>query len=77
MDLCNVLSEISGGAIFHTGSLRVTDTSFIANEAGVEGPAVMSIGLLNELHNVYFLRNMKHCDAGEYGYIVKNGVRTI
>lgn len=62
----------AGGAIFHTGSLHLFDTSFVANQAGIEGVAVRSVGFVKELSNVYFLDNAYVCPAGEYGYIVKN-----
>ncbi|CAN0559019.1 unnamed protein product, partial [Laminaria digitata] len=57
-----------GGAIFHTGSLRVVNTSFEANKAGVEGPAIISIGLIKELSNVTFSENSFYCRGTKYGY---------
>lgn len=39
---------------------------FIANEAGDEGLAVISIGLLESMSNVTFENNTLHCAAGEY-----------
>lgn len=71
------LTVTSGGAIFHTGSMRVINTSFVANMAGVEGPGLMSIGYLEELSNVSFMANTFLCDVGQYGYINKNEARTI
>ena len=69
-------SDTSGGAIYHTGYLRLSNTSFVGNEAGIEGPAIISIGLLEELSNVYFSENTFDCRAGEYGYTVKTEVRS-
>lgn len=73
----NTHPEYSGGAIFHTGFLRVRDTNFPANEAGAEGTAVFSIGLLDELFSVSFSRNTYYCPVGKYGYIVETDVRHI
>lgn len=47
----------------------------MANEAGADGPAVMSIGPLQELSNVSFLQNRYHCPVGQYGDIVENIVQ--
>jgi len=69
-------SEVAGGAIFHTGHLRVANSSFFANRAGADGPAVMSIGLLERLSNVLFSENAHHCRAGKYGYIKKERTET-
>ena len=71
------LTETSGGAIFHTGSMRVFNTSFVANKAGVEGPAVMSVGFLEEMSNVSFSENAFFCRVGEYGYLDKSKARRI
>lgn len=71
---CNASQEFSGGAIFHISSLRVVNSTFVANEAGVNGVAIFSIGLLRQLSNIYFSGNMYHCRAGEYAYIVENEV---
>ena len=67
----------SGGAIYHTGYLRLSNTSFVANEVGIEGPAIISIGPVEELSNVNFSENTFDCRAGEYGYIDKNEVSTV
>lgn len=71
------LTETSGGAIFHMGSMRVFNTWFVANMVGVEGPGVMSIGALEILSNVSFVDNTFKCRVGEYGYINKSEARTI
>lgn len=65
-------AEFSGGAIFHSGFLRVSNATFVANLVGKDGPAIMSIGLLKELSNVSFLGNAYRCPAGQYGYILDN-----
>lgn len=75
MAASNDITEFSGGAIFHTGYLRVSKTLFLANEAGADGPAVMSIGNLDGLSNVSFFENSYHCRAGDYSYMVKNEAR--
>ena len=67
----------SGGAIYHTGYLRLSNTSFVANEVGIEGPAIISIGILEEMSNVYFSENTFDCRAGEYGYIDKDEVSSV
>ena len=69
------LTETSGGAIFHTGSMRVFNTSFVANKAGDEGPAVMSVGFLEEMSNVSFSENAYFCRVGDYGYLDKSEAR--
>ena len=71
----NGLSGVSGGAIYHTAFLWVINTNFMGNEAGIEGPAVMSVGLAQMLYNVSFLGNKYHCPAGEYGYLVAEEAR--
>ena len=71
------LTETSGGAIFHTGPMRVFDTTFVANKAGVEGPGVMSVGDLEEMSNVSFSENAYFCRVGEYGYLNESEARTI
>lgn len=55
--------------------MRVFNSSFVANKAGMECAAVMSIGFLETLSYVSFLENTYHCRAGEYGYTVKNAAR--
>lgn len=57
--------------------MRVFNTKFVANEAGVEGAAVMSIGFLEMLSNVTFSDNMYFCPSGEYGHIVKDEARMV
>lgn len=66
---------VSGGAIFHTGYLRVVDSSFVENQVEKEGPAIMSIGVLQTLSNVSFVGNAYHCRAGQYSHVVLDEVR--
>lgn len=73
----NDFTGTSEGAIFHTGSMRVFNSSFVANEVGVEGPAIMSIGFLEELAYVSFSANTYQCRVGEYGYIDKSEARKL
>ena len=70
-----VLTEYSGGAVFHTGSLWLVHTMFEGNMAGAEGPAMISIGLLQGITNVSFSQNSYFCSAGEYGFISQSQVR--
>ena len=58
-------------------SMRVFNTSFVANKAGVEGPAVMSVGFLEEMSNVSFSENAYFCRVGDYGYLDKKEARRI
>lgn len=77
---CNASNDFpgtSGGAIFHTGYLRIFSSTFVANKAGIEGPAVMSIGFLEEMSSVVFSENMYYCGAGKYGYIVNSEVSIV
>lgn len=61
--------------MYHVGSLRVVDTSFVANQASVEGPSIISLGQLKQLSNVSFSQNVFYCPANKYGYVVKNEAR--
>ena len=56
--------------------MRVFNTIFVANKAGVEGPGVMSVGVV-EMSNVFFSENAYFCRVGEYGYLNENEARTI
>lgn len=56
--------------------MRVYNTSFVANRAAIEGPAVMSVGFLDVMYNVNLSENAYYCRAGEYGYIEKNEAST-
>lgn len=46
------------------------------NAAGIEGAAVISVGVLEKLSNVSFSENTYYCRAGEYGYTVKSEARS-
>lgn len=61
-------SVSSGGAIYHTGELELNNTRFVANQAGVQGLAVNSLGELSFARNTSFERNARYCLPGEYGY---------
>ncbi|CAM9483258.1 unnamed protein product, partial [Ectocarpus fasciculatus] len=61
-------AEISGGTIFHTGYLGMIETVFASNEAGQDGTAVFSIGVVQEALNVTFASNTLYCPLGEYAY---------
>lgn len=54
--------------MFHTGRVRVTSTSFLENEAGREGLAILSIGSIQQASNLTFSNNTLHCPTGEFGY---------
>lgn len=41
---------------------------FAANEAGQDGTAIFSIGVMEEMLNVTFESNTLSCPLGEYGY---------
>ena len=47
--------------------MSLENCDFIANDAGDEGLAVISIGLLDSMESVTFANNTLHCDTGEYG----------
>ena len=56
--------------------MRVFNTSFVSNKAGVEGPGIMSVGFLEALSNVSFSENAYYCDVGKYGYLDRKQVMT-
>lgn len=74
MTAANHSLGVSGGAIYHTGALRIFNGTFLANKAGVEGAAIISIGVLETLSNVSFSENSYYCRAGEYGHVIENEV---
>lgn len=61
----------SGGGLFHTGSLDITNTSFIDNQAGQDGLAMYSFGALIEAPSLTFSNNTLYCPEGKYGYAKK------
>ncbi|CAB1102169.1 unnamed protein product [Ectocarpus sp. CCAP 1310/34] len=60
--------EISGGTIFHTGHLGMIETVFASNEAGQDGTAVFSMGVVQKALNVAFASNTLNCPPGENAY---------
>lgn len=43
-------------------------TTFANNNAGEAGPAVMNLGIAENISDVVFRGNTFHCDVGEYGF---------
>ena len=51
----------------HAGVVEdISNTLFSHNGAGNEGPAILSLGMLNAMTSVTFLENGFHCEAGKY-----------
>lgn len=51
----------------HAGVVEdMTNTLFSDNGAGNEGPAILSLGMLNSMTSVTFLENNFYCEAGKY-----------
>lgn len=68
------MAETSGGGLLHQGSLyKLNYTTFMANAAGIEGPAIRNLGTLPTMTNVTFGSNAYSCAAGLYGYDEKSG----
>lgn len=65
---CIYVPDTSGGAIYVLGSLRLSNTAFVANTAGEKGPAVDSVSVLSrvEFSNVSFQKNAYRCPLGRY-----------
>ena len=64
---------MSGGAFLHSGVLvALTNITFVANRAGEDGLAVMSLGLAESITNVIFSNNSFYCSAGTFGYERQN-----
>ena len=74
---CTFPSGTSGGALFQTGFVMITETSVVTNKAGEDGLAVFSLGGFNEPSNVSFQSNTRSCPFGEYGYDMKVGGRPV
>lgn len=68
-------SELSGGAIVHSGELSIINSSLVDNVAGADGVAVLSFGTLTILRGAAFQNNTLTCPLGEYGYDVDTKVR--
>lgn len=67
---CHFLQNMaasSGGALVHAGVMEeVSDTVFEGNGAGNEGPAVLSLGLLDYMGAVTFDSNEFFCEEGKF-----------
>lgn len=62
-------TEGTGGGYIHSGVLVLLDGStFVGNQAGEDGPAVMSLGIAENFSSVTFDANTFYCSAGAYGY---------
>lgn len=46
-------------------------STFVENKAGDDGPAVLSLGIAENVSNVTFDANTFYCSAGQYGYEMK------
>eukprot|EP00903_Cladosiphon_okamuranus_P015456 g14274.t1 len=63
------VAEGSGGAYIHSGVLvRMGGSTFVENKAGDEGPAVLSLGIAENISGITFDANTFYCSAGQYGY---------
>lgn len=62
-------AERSGGACLNSGVLvGLGGSKFIGNRAGGDGPAVMSLGIVENITDTSFESNTNYCPPGEYGY---------
>lgn len=62
-------TEGSGGAYIHSGVLvRMDGSTFLENKAGEDGPAVMSLGIAENVSDVTLDANTFYCGAGQYGF---------
>lgn len=64
-------TAVQGGGLFVSGSLlALNDTTFYGNQAGQEGPAVMSVGSLEDTDGATFtfISNSFYCAQNYYGY---------
>lgn len=60
-------AESSGGALVHAGVMEeVSGTVFRRNSAGNEGPALLSLGIVQTISDVTFEDNVFYCDTGTY-----------
>lgn len=51
----------------HAGVMEeISGTVFSGNSAGNEGPAVLSLGIVESISDVTFVDNVFYCDAGTY-----------
>eukprot|EP00903_Cladosiphon_okamuranus_P007092 g6891.t2 len=59
----------SGGAYLHSGvNVDLERCTFVENQAGEEGPAVLSLGIAENVSEVVFDSNTFYCSSGTYGY---------
>lgn len=59
----------SGGAYLHSGvAVALERCSFVGNKAGGEGPAVLSLGIAENISDAVFDSNAFYCGSGTYGY---------
>lgn len=64
----SAVTAVSGGAFLHSGVTRgLYATTFVENKAGEAGPAVMSLGIAENMSDVVFDGNTFHCEVGEFG----------
>lgn len=62
------MTVVSGGAFLQSGVTReLHATTFVDNKAGQAGPAVMSLGIAENISDAVFEGNAFHCRAGEFG----------
>lgn len=65
--LINRITDSSGGAIVHAGVMEdISDSVFEFNGAGSEGPAILSLGLLNSMSGASFRGNSFFCEPGKF-----------
>lgn len=57
--------------MFHTGALTIAQALFVDNQAGEDGTAIFSVGVLYDVLNVTFERNTLECPIGKYGVEVE------
>ena len=63
------LAAGSGGAYLHSGvNVGLERCTFVENQAGEEGPAVLSLGIAENVSDVAFDSNTLYCRSGTYGY---------
>lgn len=61
------MAESSGGALVHAGVItEMSSTVFEGNDAGNEGPAVLSLGIVESMTDVAFQENGFFCPVGTY-----------
>lgn len=48
--------------------MRLNGSTFVENKAGNEGPAVLSLGIAENISGITLDNNTFYCSAGQYGY---------